>query len=100
MGRVVTRKMVRVAFGSVANIAIVPLQDLLELGTAARMNLPGRPDGNWQWRYRSGALTDELRARLRALTILFARHIPPKERAVRPRRATGRPARSPRATRR
>jgi 4-alpha-glucanotransferase len=100
MGRVVTRKLVRAAFGSVANIAIVPLQDLLELGTAARMNLPGRQDGNWQWRYRSGALTDELRAHLRAITILFGRHVPPKERAVRPRRATGRPARSPRATRR
>jgi 4-alpha-glucanotransferase len=98
MGRVVTRKMVRAAFASVANIAIVPLQDLLELGTAARMNLPGRPDGNWQWRYRSGALTDELGARLRAMAILFARHIPPKKRAARPRRATGRPARSSGAT--
>ena len=59
----------------------------IELGTAARMNLPGRPDGNWQWRYRSGALTDELSARLRDITILFARHIPPKARPVRPPRA-------------
>jgi 4-alpha-glucanotransferase len=99
MGRVVTQKMVRAAFASVANIAIVPLQDLLELGTAARMNLPGRPDGNWQWRYRSGALTDELGARLRALTTLFARHVPPTGRALRPRKATGRRTRSPRATR-
>jgi 4-alpha-glucanotransferase len=98
MGRVVTRTLIRATFGSVANLAIVPLQDLLELGTAARMNLPGRPDGNWQWRYQAGALTDDLRARLRAITILFARHVPPKARPVRPRRATGRPARSRRAT--
>jgi 4-alpha-glucanotransferase len=100
MGRVVTRAMIRAAFASVANIAVVPLQDLLELDTAARMNLPGRPDGNWQWRYRSGALTNELGARLRAITVLFARHVPPKGHSVRPRKATGRSARSSRATHR
>jgi 4-alpha-glucanotransferase len=78
-GRLVTRKLVRAAFGSVANMAVVPLQDLLELGTEARMNMPGRPDGNWQWRYRAGVLTDDVRARLRDVTVLFARYVPPKD---------------------
>lgn len=82
LGRLVTRKLVRAAFGSVANLAVVPLQDLLELGTEARMNMPGRANGNWQWRYRPGVLTNDLRTRLRDLTILFARSIPPKEPAA------------------
>lgn len=88
MERLVTRKLVRAALGSVANMAIVPLQDLLELGSSARMNLPGRPGGNWKWRYQSGALTDELRARLRDGTLVFGRYVPPK----------GRPIHSPGAT--
>jgi 4-alpha-glucanotransferase len=92
-GRLVTRKLARAAFASVANMAIVPLQDLLELGTDARMNLPGRSDGNWQWRYRSDALTDDLGARLRDIAILFARHVPPKKRPARPPRTSGRSAR-------
>jgi 4-alpha-glucanotransferase len=88
LGQLVTRKLVRAAFGSVANSAIVPMQDLLELGSAARMNMPGRADGNWQWRYEDGALTDELRDYLRDITILFARHVPPRKRSVHaPRKA-------------
>jgi 4-alpha-glucanotransferase len=80
----VTRKLVRAAFASVANVAVVPLQDLLELGADARMNLPGRPDGNWRWRYPQGALTSDVRARLRDITLLFARSAPPSDRVTRP----------------
>ena len=47
-----TRALVRAAFASVARLAIVPLQDVLELGSEARMNLPGRAAGNWAWRFR------------------------------------------------
>src|SRR5207247_1981069 len=43
---------VRVAYGSVANLAIVSLQDLLNLGSEARFNTPGKSQGNWTWRYR------------------------------------------------
>jgi 4-alpha-glucanotransferase len=86
LGQLVTRKLVRAAFGSVANSAIVPLQDLLELGSMARMNMPGRAEGNWQWRYHDGALTDQLRDNLRDITILFGRHVPPTKRSVRARR--------------
>jgi 4-alpha-glucanotransferase len=43
--------LMRLAHQSVAAVAIVPLQDLLELGPEARMNVPGRPDQNWTWRF-------------------------------------------------
>ncbi|HEX6699715.1 MAG TPA: 4-alpha-glucanotransferase [Gaiellaceae bacterium] len=59
---------VELALGSRASVAIAQLQDVLGLGSEARMNTPGRRDGNWSWRYRRGALTDELAARLRHAT--------------------------------
>jgi 4-alpha-glucanotransferase len=57
-----------VAWSSRAALAIAPLQDVLDLGTEARMNLPGTSTGNWQWRYGAGDLTPELGTRLRELT--------------------------------
>jgi 4-alpha-glucanotransferase len=65
--------MIRAVIASVADTAIVPLQDVLGLGTEARMNLPGRVSGNWKWRYRPGALTKELSTRLRSLTTPYDR---------------------------
>ena len=50
---------VRLAMASVADTAIAPVQDVLGLGGEARMNLPGRPDGNWSWRLRDGQLGNE-----------------------------------------
>jgi 4-alpha-glucanotransferase len=44
--------LIRAALNSQALIAIVPMQDVLRLGDEARMNTPGRPDGNWAWRMR------------------------------------------------
>ena len=64
---------IRTVLASVANTAIVPLQDLLGLGTEARMNLPNSTEGNWAWRCASGALTDEIAARLKQLTELYGR---------------------------
>ena len=52
--------MIRLAFASVANSAVAMLQDLMNLGTEARMNFPGKPSGNWQWRYRSEMLTEDI----------------------------------------
>jgi len=49
-------------------VAVAPLQDVLDLGTEARMNLPGTDSGNWHWRYAARDLTAELAARLRDLT--------------------------------
>jgi 4-alpha-glucanotransferase len=65
--------LIRAVLASVADVAIVPLQDVLGLGSEARMNLPGRVSGNWKWRYRPGALRDELSARLRNLVTLYDR---------------------------
>ena len=76
-GRLVASKLVRLAFSSVADLAIVPLQDLLGSGSEARMNWPGRANGNWSWRYESGTIGEDLRAWLRDITILFARYVPP-----------------------
>ena len=64
---------IRALWASVANTAIVPLQDLLGLGTAARMNLPNSTSGNWTWRFRPGALTTEIGLRLKKLTELYSR---------------------------
>jgi 4-alpha-glucanotransferase len=78
LGHAVTRRtiaweFIRLAFASVARTAIVPLQDVLNLGSEARMNTPGVAGGNWGWRYEEGALTPELAGRLRDLTELYAR---------------------------
>jgi 4-alpha-glucanotransferase len=64
---------IRAVLGSVANLAITPLQDVLGLGSDARMNLPARPNGNWQWRLLAGALTESIQERLKELTILYGR---------------------------
>ncbi len=63
---------IRMAYTSVADVAIVPMQDVLGLGNEARMNVPGRPDGNWSWRM-EGGWTDEVRSRLRDLVGLAGR---------------------------
>jgi 4-alpha-glucanotransferase len=60
--------LIGLALASHARIAIVPAQDLLSLGSEARMNTPGRADGNWRWRLEPGQLDDALAARLRHLT--------------------------------
>jgi 4-alpha-glucanotransferase len=59
--------MIRAVEGSVAQLAIVPVQDLLEMGSEARMNTPAVPAGNWSWRAPEGKWTPELAAKLAAL---------------------------------
>ena len=56
-------------WSSRAALAIAPLQDVLNLGNEARMNLPGTEHGNWEWRYVTEQLTDENARRLRELTV-------------------------------
>ena len=73
--------MIRLAFSSVAEIAIIPMQDILGLDSSARMNVPGKAEGNWGWRYRAGQLTPKVKDRLATLTALYARWngaIPPR----------------------
>ncbi len=64
---------IRALLASVADTVLIPLQDVLGLGSEARTNLPGRPSGNWRWRFTADALTNELAARLRRLTTLYDR---------------------------
>ena len=65
--------LIRTVLASVAVIAIVPLQDILGLGSEARMNLPGTVSGNWKWRYRKGAITPEMQGRMKMLTQIYDR---------------------------
>jgi 4-alpha-glucanotransferase len=66
--------LVRLAWSSVADLAIAPLQDLFGLGTVARMNHPGTMHGNWTWRMNESVLTDPAwKARLAELTLTFER---------------------------
>jgi 4-alpha-glucanotransferase len=64
---------IRTLMASVADTVLIPVQDVLGLGHEARMNLPGTMHGNWQWRLRSGALTENHATRLRELAALYDR---------------------------
>ena len=61
-------EMMRLAWHTEARLAVAPLQDVLSLGSEARMNTPGRESGNWRWRFASSRLTDSLQQRLLELT--------------------------------
>jgi 4-alpha-glucanotransferase len=65
--------MIRALMASVADTVLIPMQDVLGLGSQARMNRPGRMDGNWRWRYERGELRPEMAQRLRVLTELYER---------------------------
>jgi 4-alpha-glucanotransferase len=60
--------LIRIAWTSVARIAIIPLQDVFSLRSEARFNTPGRPIGNWGWRYEDAMLSNDVADRLRNLT--------------------------------
>jgi 4-alpha-glucanotransferase len=72
-GREVHWDMIRAALASLADTAIVPMQDVLGLGSQARMNLPASESGNWKWRMRSDALKPEHAHRLKEMSIRFER---------------------------
>lgn len=66
--------MIRAAFSSVADLAVIPMQDYLELGAEARMNSPGLlSDCNWTWRLKDGIINNTLTKRIRDLTALYDR---------------------------
>jgi 4-alpha-glucanotransferase len=66
-------ELIRLAMASVARIAIVPMQDLLNLPASARMNSPATSEGNWRWRMRPGKADAKLARRLRDLTATYGR---------------------------
>jgi 4-alpha-glucanotransferase len=64
---------IRAVYASVANTVLIPMQDVLGLPTAARMNTPGKAEGNWEWRLRERDLTPKLAQTLRRHTQIYGR---------------------------
>jgi 4-alpha-glucanotransferase len=65
--------LIRLAFMSIADLAIIPLQDLLGLDGQARMNFPSTTENNWIWRYQQGDLSEQLAERLGDLSLTYGR---------------------------
>lgn len=66
-------ELIRLAMGSVADLVIIPMQDFLGLGEAARMNLPSSPKGNWEWRFTKEKITPSLLKKLAEITRIYGR---------------------------
>jgi 4-alpha-glucanotransferase len=82
-GREIHWDFIRAALASVADVAIVPLQDVLGLDSSARMNLPASEQGNWGWRFKQDELTSSLSERLKEMTETYGRALH-NERSVEP----------------
>jgi 4-alpha-glucanotransferase len=65
--------MIHIAMGSVSELCVIPIQDWLELGSEARINIPSTLGGNWCWRMKEDALTDSLALRIREMTARYGR---------------------------
>ncbi len=65
--------LVHAAFESIANLAVIPMQDVLGLGAADRMNIPGTTEGNWLWRFNWEQVTEEKSNRLAHMVDLYGR---------------------------
>ncbi len=74
--------LIRAAFMSSANTAIIPMQDFLGLDSGARMNFPGKAEGNWTWRMSGDEVNWDLAKSIRALTLLFQRCATPPDIAL------------------
>ena len=72
-GSQITSDLIRLALSSTANTAIVPMQDVLDLGSEARMNTPGSTKANWAWRLRADQLDPEHADCLAELTTTYGR---------------------------
>ena len=66
-------EMIRLAYASVSDTCIIPIQDFLELGKEGRINTPSTFGTNWTWRMKSDALTDELALRMAELVRIYKR---------------------------
>jgi 4-alpha-glucanotransferase len=66
-------ELIKLAMMSVANLAIIPMQDILGLGTEARMNRPSITEGNWEWQLLSDQLKSSVTERLREMTEIYGR---------------------------
>jgi 4-alpha-glucanotransferase len=66
--------MIHMAMDSIAKMIIIPVQDVLGLGTQARINHPGKTRGNWRWRLKPGQLTSKHALKLATLTCKYNRY--------------------------
>jgi 4-alpha-glucanotransferase len=73
----IVNELIRTAYASVANIVIIPLQDVLNLGGEARMNFPSRLGGNWAWRFTWEQMNESIAPHYKGLAALYER--PPKK---------------------
>ena len=76
-GEDILTELIRVAYASVANIVIIPMQDILKLASEARMNFPSTTGGNWCWRFKWDQIDDNLAKHYFGLSQLYER--PPKQ---------------------
>jgi len=76
-GKEIHWDLIRAVWASVADTAIAPMQDLLGLGTEARMNLPASTSGNWEWRMSPDAITETITSRIKELTVTYGRQTRP-----------------------
>ncbi len=67
--------LLRCALASTAQVAIIPMQDLLSLGSEGRMNIPGTVEGNWRWHFQWQQVDDALAPRLQELVQLYGRKV-------------------------
>lgn len=65
--------MIKLTFSSVARLAVIPMQDFLNLGSEARINMPSSLGTNWKWRMKAGVTTHELAARIARLNFIYGR---------------------------
>ena len=72
-GYIFTSEVTRLAVSSVADTAVIPMQDYLRLGAEARINVPSTPSGNWEWRMTVDAIPDGLADRIKAACKLYGR---------------------------
>jgi 4-alpha-glucanotransferase len=74
----ICQELIRTAYASVADIVVIPMQDILKLGNEARMNFPGTLGGNWTWRFSWDQLSEDVAANYKEMTVMYDR--PPKPR--------------------
>lgn len=77
-GKHINWDFIRLGMSSTADMSLYALQDILGLDTSARMNMPSKPDGNWEWRFTSDMLTKKIKSKLLQMSIDYGRFIDEK----------------------
>lgn len=67
------QQLIRLAYMTTARLVIVPVQDIIGYGGEFRMNRPGTSVGNWRWKLTEGAITDEMIAKIKSMTVMYRR---------------------------